>query len=177
MTEAKYVKTDGPVPEYLTAGKVYEALPLIDPVNGESEFGGRITDDDGHIRNICYTGSVHLYDRDWTLCDQHGNPVAENSVVGADMASGPDETIYTSRTDYKAERDRYKALAGELAEALRDARYTLCEKEPVAYKDEAGRTVRISEDGSGNGGFVGHDRAIPDAWTPLYIPADIGKEG
>jgi hypothetical protein len=59
----------------------------------------------------------------------------------------------------------------------------LCDAEPVAYKDEQKRTVRISENGKGDGGFVGPDRAIPDAWVRLYAPAslagnaNIGKEG
>ena len=74
------------------------------------------------------------------------------------------------------------ALAEHIATALLAGK-VLCDAEPVAYKDEQGRTVRISENGKGDGGFVGPDRAIPDAWVRLYAPAslagnaDIGKEG
>jgi hypothetical protein len=75
-----YVKTNGPVPEYLTAGKVYEAR--VD------EWGYvEIADDKGKP----------TYSRLWTLCDQYGNPIAE--------------------TDWKA-------LAGELAWALKRIAYT-----------------------------------------------------
>jgi hypothetical protein len=42
------------------------------------------------------------------------------------------------------------------------------EAEPVAYLDEDGRVVRVSVDGSGDGGFVSPNRAIPDYWRPLY---------
>jgi hypothetical protein len=80
-----YVKTDGPVPEgqrrYITPGKVYE-------VEGTST-GGMVKFDDGSWCWIYIPESSHLDCEPWTLCDQHGNPVAE--------------------TDWKA-------LAGELAE-------------------------------------------------------------
>jgi len=52
------------------------------------------------------------------------------------------------------------------------------EAEPVAYLDEDGRVVRISEDGSGDGGFVSKGRAIPDCWRPLYTaPQPAVPEG
>jgi hypothetical protein len=54
------------------------------------------------------------------------------------------------------------------------------EAEPVAYLDEDGRVVRVSVDGSGDGGFVSPNRAIPDYWRPLYthpqspaVPDDV----
>ena len=56
-------------------------------------------------------------------------------------------------------------LLRNLVAALTDQQ----EAEPFAWVDEEGRVVRVSEDGSGDGGWVsGHDRAIPDSWTPLH---------
>jgi hypothetical protein len=51
--------------------------------------------------------------------------------------------------------------------------------EPVAYLDEDGRVVRVSVDGSGDGGFVSPNRAIPDYWRPLYThpQCPAGQEG
>jgi hypothetical protein len=69
-------------------------------------------------------------DTDYIECQEDGTLLCgscldelenEQKVTGVDLAAGPDETIYTSRTDYRTERDRYKALAGELAEALKTA--------------------------------------------------------
>jgi hypothetical protein len=96
-----YVKTDGPVPEYLTAGKVYEVVP------DDLPDGGVIESDDGDARNIRFSGCAHLEWCPWTLCDQHGNPVAE--------------------TDWKA-------LAGELAEAIAAHRYDVWGHGSVAHE-------------------------------------------
>jgi hypothetical protein len=96
-----YVKTEGPCPEYLTAGKVYE-------VDGDEEAGW-ITFDNGDIEFIYVKACSWLKERPWTLCDQHGNPVAERRVVyGIEARMG-------ELSMAEAERDRYKALAGELA--------------------------------------------------------------
>jgi hypothetical protein len=87
-----YVKTDGPVPKgnagFITAGKVYEAVHYIEDVYVIQKA---IPPTELYITVGCSPCS-HLNGMGfWTLCDQHGNPIAE--------------------TDWKA-------LAGELAEAL-----------------------------------------------------------
>jgi hypothetical protein len=68
-----YVKTDGPVPDdhgrYITPGKVYEVDGTI--------YGGYVTFDDGSKGWIYIPESSHLDCEPWTLCDEHGNPVAE----------------------------------------------------------------------------------------------------
>jgi hypothetical protein len=51
------------------------------------------------------------------------------------------------------------------------------EAEPVAYLDEDGRVVRVSVDGSGDGGFVSPNRAIPDYWRPLYTHPQSPMDG
>lgn len=89
-----YVKTDGPCPEYLTAGKVYEVRDL-DMVPRDTRGLGTLVDDQG-VEIVALIGlpTSHLYGGMWAICDQYGNPLAEQQV-----------------TDWKA-------LAGELAEAL-----------------------------------------------------------
>ena len=115
-----YVKTDGPVPAYLTAGKVYE-------VDGDEEAGW-ITFDNGDIEFIYVKACSWLKERPWALCDQHGNPVAEQKAESrCTMGVGDGAGKLFVHGDYDSikaaqnivlERDRYKALAGELAEAL-----------------------------------------------------------
>jgi hypothetical protein len=66
----------------------------------------------------------------------------------------------------KSARSQYQSsLCLEAIEALQSMRG---EAGPVAYLDEDGRVVRVSVDGSGDGGFVSPNRAIPDYWRPLY---------
>jgi hypothetical protein len=85
-----YIKTDGPVPEYLTAGKVYEVRNCGS--EGDGILVGLIVDNFGEeIVGLVGLPTAHLYGGLWTLCDQHGNPVAEQQE--------PD----------------WKALAGEIA--------------------------------------------------------------
>jgi hypothetical protein len=86
-----YVKTDGPVPEYLTANKVYEVLDLDTGPRYTKGFGTVLDDQGAELVALIGLPTSHLYGGLWTLCDQHGNPVAEQQV-----------------TDWKA-------LAGEIA--------------------------------------------------------------
>jgi hypothetical protein len=99
-----YVKTDGPVPEYLTAGKVYEAHEV-------DSFGFEFFDDDDDCRYSNFINSA-VHGVTWTLCGQHGNPVAEQRVAHEAESQMGDLSLVA------LDRDRYKALAGELAEAL-----------------------------------------------------------
>jgi hypothetical protein len=143
-----YVKTDDPCPEYLTAGKLYE---VIGATNKKGEPGiGRIMDDYG-VEIVALIGlpTSHLYGGMWTLCDQHGDPLAEQDSPVAERQPAitwcealsiatklSNEKVCGDATDYRAlaeaeyaelvaERDRYKALAGELAEAAKLAESAL----------------------------------------------------
>jgi len=129
-----YVKTDDPCPEYLTAGKVYE---VIGGINKEGGAGiGRIMDDCGaEIVALIGLPTSHLYGGMWTRCDQHGNPVVEQGFTVEQQSSNRFTATSTSGTwistdlggtawvsteleRMTAERDRYKALAGYLADVL-----------------------------------------------------------
>lgn len=128
-----YVKTDGPIPDdykdHITPGKVYE-------VDGTST-GGEVMFDDGNVYRIYIPESGHLDGEPWTLCDQHGNPVGEQKVCKCSLRTAlvgdgcavcnpslAQEYAFMAASDRAAEavaeRDKYKALAGELAKALRD---------------------------------------------------------
>jgi hypothetical protein len=116
-----YVKTDGPVPEYLTAGKVYA-------VDGDEEAGW-ITFDNGDIEFIYVKACSWLKERPWTLCDQHGNPLPVQSNPVAETATRPpDISVVTAEgmAQIKAAfGPDWKALAGELAEAAKLAECAL----------------------------------------------------
>jgi hypothetical protein len=126
-----YVKTDGPLPEfsarYITPGKVYEVVGTI--------YGGLVTFDDGNQGWINIPESTHLDDEPWTLCDQHGKPVAEQKECKCSLRiklvgdgcevcnpSLAQEHAFMAASDRAAEavaeRDRYKALAEQLADDL-----------------------------------------------------------
>jgi hypothetical protein len=118
-----YVKTDGPVPEYLTAGKVYEALRF-------GADGFNFCDDDAADRYSRYPHSTAHYVT-WTLCDQHGNPVGEQGTDWKALAHAtrpPDISVVTAEgmAQIKAAfGPDWKALAGELAEAAKLAESAL----------------------------------------------------
>jgi hypothetical protein len=119
----QYVKTEGPVPSYLTAGKVYECDNCVEG------FGGHMMTDKGYETFIVYPQSEHIGGRDWILCDAEGNPVAPKGGV----LCYADGTVAKQRVAHEVEakmgelslvaleRDRWKAIAGELAGALRVA--------------------------------------------------------
>lgn len=73
MSNQKYVTTHGPVPEYLTAGKVY---PIVD-VDLDGEHW--IQDDEGCWR--CMDENLRRRSTQFHFCDEHGNPVQEHAPV------------------------------------------------------------------------------------------------
>jgi hypothetical protein len=85
---------------------VYES---DDSVEG---FGGYIMTNNGYKTFIIYRQSEHIYGRDWILCGAEGNPVAEQRVAHEAEAKMGELSLVA------LERDRWKAIAGELAEAL-----------------------------------------------------------
>jgi hypothetical protein len=109
----QHVKAEGPVPSYLTAGKVYEA---------EFDAYGHFwfVDDRGSQRISAYpcTPSLNVT---WSMCDAEGNPVTDRKPGKCRHDDHPDYCPYCAIATRTAERDRWKAIAGELAEALRSA--------------------------------------------------------
>jgi hypothetical protein len=166
-----YVKTDDPCPEYLTAGKVYE---VIGGINKEGGAGiGRIMDDCGaEIVALIGLPTSHLYGGMWTRCDQHGNPVVEQGFTVEQQSSNRFTATSTSGTwistdlggtawvsteleRMTAERDRYKALAGELAEALKAAEMQAemakaIQHEVVRLRETIAETKRLLPDANTN---------------------------
>jgi len=84
------------------------------------------------------------------------------------------DTAFDSMNDYLAAKE----LAFSAWRAALQHSNPVPDNCPVAYLDEDGRVVRISEDGSGDGGFVSKGRAIPDYWKPLFTrPHPVAPNG
>jgi tetrahydromethanopterin S-methyltransferase subunit H len=135
-----YVKTGGPVPEYLTVGEVYK----VHDVDEDGDYW--ILDKNNIERIISGKTMMSTCRAKWIFCDSTGNPVpapweeAEHDAIEAAFDAVYDQYNQPESIDYRAHAERlaeaaHKMLSQSDTPAQYDAAYDEMQTALAAYRE------------------------------------------